>query len=97
MLSLCCQVTSVPYDERPLPALQRKDWSVEVIQNPADQDSFQSDTQMALLSTETSRDPEPLTEKAQREAGLPIEVFGESLVRKKFKKMLLLSSQFWFL
>ncbi|XP_074537277.1 centrosomal protein of 104 kDa isoform X2 [Halichoeres trimaculatus] len=78
-------VTSVPYDERPLPALQRKDRPVEVIQSPVEH-SLQSDTKMTLHSPETSREPEPLTEKAQREAGLPIEVFGESLVAGTYSK-----------
>lgn len=80
------QVTSVPYDERPLPALQRKDRPAEAIQSPAELYSPQPDTQRTPYSPEMSGEPEPLTEKAQREAGLPIEVYGESLVRKKEKK-----------
>ncbi len=80
---LCWQVISVPYDERPLPALQRKDQPVEATQSPAEQPPPQPDTQRTLPSAELSREPEPLTDKAQREAGLPIEVYGESLVRKK--------------
>lgn len=80
------QVTSVPYDERPLPALQRKDRPVEAIQSPTERHFPQPDTQKSPHSPELSGEPEPLTDKAQREAGLPIEVYGESLVRKKVEK-----------
>ncbi|KAM6981797.1 centrosomal protein of 104 kDa [Tautogolabrus adspersus] len=79
-------VTSVPYDERPLPTLQRKDRPVEVIQSPSEQNSPQHEAQMTPRSSEMSGEPEPLTEKAQREAGLPIEVFGESLVARAYSK-----------
>lgn len=78
-----CQVTSVPYDERPLPALQKKDCLVEPIQSPAVEQSAQTEAQKSPQTPEMSGEPEPLTEKAQREAGLPIEVYGESLVRKR--------------
>lgn len=73
----------MPYDERPLPVLQRKDWLAEAMQSPAELHSPQLDTQRTPYSAEVGGEPEPLTEKAQREAGLPIEVYGESLVRKK--------------
>ncbi|XP_042348111.1 centrosomal protein of 104 kDa [Plectropomus leopardus] len=79
-------VTSVPYDERPLPALQRKDWPVESIPSPAEQHSPQPDAQRTPRSPVISGEPEPLTEKAQREAGLPIEVYGESLVAGAYSK-----------
>ncbi|XP_020506523.1 centrosomal protein of 104 kDa isoform X2 [Labrus bergylta] len=79
-------VTSVPYDERPLPTLQRIDGPVEVIQSPAEQNSPQHEAQMTPQSSEMSGEPEPLTEKVQREAGLPIEVFGESLVAGAYSK-----------
>lgn len=73
----------MPYDERPLPTLQRKDWAMEAIQSPAEQHSTQPDAHRNPPSPEMSREPEPLTEKAQREACLPLEVYGESLVRKR--------------
>ncbi|XP_038590771.1 centrosomal protein of 104 kDa-like [Micropterus salmoides] len=76
-------VSSVPYDERPLPTLQRKDRPVE---SPAEHHSPQLDTQKTPHSPEMSGEPEPLTEKAQREAGLPIEVYGESLVAGAYSK-----------
>ncbi|XP_061592671.1 centrosomal protein of 104 kDa isoform X2 [Cololabis saira] len=76
----------VPYDERPLPALQRKNWPVENIQSPAHDHSPKSDVQRPPHSSEKNGEPEPLTEKAQREAGLPIEVFGETLVAGAYSK-----------
>lgn len=63
----------MPHDDRPLPTLQ----------SPAEQRSPLSDTQGSLNSLNVSGEPEPLSETAQRQAGLAIEVFGESLVRKK--------------
>ncbi|XP_070696146.1 centrosomal protein of 104 kDa [Pempheris klunzingeri] len=78
--------TSVPYDERPLPALQRKDRPGEAVQGPAEQHVAQPDAQRTPHSPEISGEPESLTEKAQREAGLPIEVYGESLVAGAYSK-----------
>lgn len=71
----------MPYDERPLPALQRKDRAVESIQTPSAGNSPKSDVLRSPRGPDLSGEPEPLTEKALREAGLPIEAFGESLVR----------------
>ncbi|XP_014263009.2 centrosomal protein of 104 kDa isoform X2 [Maylandia zebra] len=79
-------VTSVPYDERPLPALQRKDQPLEATQSPAEEHSPISEVQRTPQSTEMSGEPEPLTEKVLREAGLSIEVFGESLVAGVYSK-----------
>uniref|UniRef100_A0A3B4ZDX1 Centrosomal protein 104 n=1 Tax=Stegastes partitus TaxID=144197 RepID=A0A3B4ZDX1_9TELE len=79
-------VTRLPYDERPLPALQRKDQPVEAVHSPAEEHSPKSDAQRSPHSPEMSGEPEPLTEKAQREAGLPIEVYGESLVAGAYSK-----------
>ncbi|XP_028266761.1 centrosomal protein of 104 kDa [Parambassis ranga] len=80
-------VTGVPYDERPLPTLQRKDQPVESIKCPPEEHSPKSDTQRTPHSPEPrSGEPETLTEKAQREAGLPIEVYGESLVARAYSK-----------
>lgn len=86
------QVSSVPYDERPLPALQRKGRPVEVVHSPAEQYSPGSDTQTTPQSPEMSGEPEPLTQKAQREAGLSIEVYGESLVRRWVDKTRLVNT-----
>uniref|UniRef100_A0A3Q4N8I3 Centrosomal protein of 104 kDa n=1 Tax=Neolamprologus brichardi TaxID=32507 RepID=A0A3Q4N8I3_NEOBR len=76
----------VPYDERPLPALQRKDQPLEATQSPAEEHSPISELQRTPQSTEMSGEPEPLTEKVLREAGLSIEVFGESLVAGVYSK-----------
>ncbi|XP_059189170.1 centrosomal protein of 104 kDa [Centropristis striata] len=79
-------VTSVPYDERPLPALQRRDRPMEAPLSPAEQHSSRPDAQMTPRSLEMSGEPESLTEKAQREAGLPIDVYGENLVAMAYSK-----------
>ncbi|XP_061129093.1 centrosomal protein of 104 kDa [Syngnathus typhle] len=76
----------VPFDERHLPAPQRKDQPVEAIQSPAMVHSVPLDTQRSLLSPVVGEEPEPLSEKAQREAGHAIEVYGESLVARAYSK-----------
>ncbi|KAI4883085.1 hypothetical protein NFI96_011968 [Prochilodus magdalenae] len=76
-------LVSVPYDERPLPALRKR--SGEQL-NP------QPELLPAPLDPSTPRspratgEPEPLSEKAQREASLPIEVYGDSLVAGAYSK-----------
>ena len=55
---------------------------MEGIHSPAEQHFSQPDAHRSPASLEMSGEPESLTEKAQREAGLPIEVYGENLVRK---------------
>uniref|UniRef100_A0A672ZBZ8 Centrosomal protein of 104 kDa n=1 Tax=Sphaeramia orbicularis TaxID=375764 RepID=A0A672ZBZ8_9TELE len=85
-LVLYCQVASVTYDERPLPALKRTDKPGEAMQSPAEELYPQPDTQRTRQSAEMGGEPDPLTEKVQREAGLPIEVFGESLVAGVYSK-----------
>ncbi|XP_015235681.1 PREDICTED: centrosomal protein of 104 kDa [Cyprinodon variegatus] len=79
-------ITNVPYDERPLPALQRRDRPVEAIQTPSGENSPKSDVQSSPHGPNFSGEPEPLTEKVLREAGLPIEAFGESLVAGAYSK-----------
>ncbi|TWW56239.1 Centrosomal protein of 104 kDa [Takifugu flavidus] len=69
-------VADVPYDERPLPTLQ----------SPAEQHSPLSDTQRSPNGLDMSGEPEPLSEMAQRQAGLAVEVFGESLVACAYSK-----------
>ncbi|XP_029910924.1 centrosomal protein of 104 kDa isoform X2 [Myripristis murdjan] len=76
-------VNSVPYDERPLPTLQRKDRPEEATPSPAEE---HSDTQGSPYSSRTPGELEPLTEKAQREASLPIEVYGDGLVAGAYSK-----------
>ncbi|XP_043973162.1 centrosomal protein of 104 kDa isoform X1 [Gambusia affinis] len=79
-------IAGVPYDERPLPALQRKDRAAESIQTPPAGNSPKSDVLRSPPGPDLSGEPEPLTEKALREAGLPIEAFGESLVAGAYSK-----------
>ncbi|XP_023193546.1 centrosomal protein of 104 kDa isoform X1 [Xiphophorus maculatus] len=79
-------ITGVPYDERPLPALQRKGRAGESIQTPSAGNSPKSDVLRSPRGPDLSGEPEPLTEKALREAGLPIEAFGESLVAGAYSK-----------
>uniref|UniRef100_A0A3B4UP44 Centrosomal protein of 104 kDa n=2 Tax=Seriola dumerili TaxID=41447 RepID=A0A3B4UP44_SERDU len=79
-------VIGVPYDERPLPTFQRKDRPVEAVQSHAEQRPPRPDAHRTPPGPELSGEPEPLTEKAQREAGLPIEVYGESLVAGAYSK-----------
>ncbi|XP_019718495.1 centrosomal protein of 104 kDa isoform X2 [Hippocampus comes] len=78
--------SSVAYGERHLPALLKKDQPGEAIQSPAMEHSVLLDTQSSLLSPEVGAEPEPLSEKAQREAGHAIEVYGESLVARAYSK-----------
>ncbi|XP_071059928.1 centrosomal protein of 104 kDa isoform X3 [Pseudochaenichthys georgianus] len=78
-------VICMPYDERPLP-VQRKDRPVEVSLSPTQQLSPQPDAQRTPPSPEMSGEAEPLTEKAQREAILPIEVYGERLVAGAYSR-----------
>ncbi|XP_024915458.1 centrosomal protein of 104 kDa isoform X2 [Cynoglossus semilaevis] len=79
--------TSRTYDERPLPALHRKDRkTAELLQSPV----FQKIPQLCTFGSpplaEVSVEPEQLTKKAQIEAGLPIDVYGESLVAGAYSK-----------
>ncbi|XP_023649234.2 centrosomal protein of 104 kDa isoform X2 [Paramormyrops kingsleyae] len=70
----------LPYDEVPLPTLQ----------NPpeGDQPELPEQNQSEDLpgSPGIRGEPDPLTEKAQREAGLPVEVYGERLVAGTYSK-----------
>ncbi|XP_046728141.1 centrosomal protein of 104 kDa isoform X2 [Silurus meridionalis] len=75
--------SSLPYDERPLPALKKRSENqsqpqAEHIHVPLDISS--------PCSPEVKKEPESLLEKAKREAVLPIEVYGESLVAGAYSK-----------
>lgn len=73
MVDVCLQVGEVPHDERPLPTLQ----------SPAEQRSPLWDIQSSPNPVDMNGEPEPLSEMAHRQAGLAVDVFGESLVRRK--------------
>ncbi|TRY82322.1 hypothetical protein DNTS_000055, partial [Danionella cerebrum] len=70
-------ISSLPYDERPLPVLRTRfsDQSVSELHNIA-----------PLVDTGASGHPGTLTEKVQREAILPIEIYGDSLVAGAYSK-----------
>ncbi|KAK3540279.1 hypothetical protein QTP70_029621 [Hemibagrus guttatus] len=76
-------VSSLPYDERPLPALRKK--SDNQTQPHAEQTLAPLDSG-SPCSPGVTGEPEPLSEKAQREAALPIEVYGDSLVAGAYSK-----------
>lgn len=71
---------AVPYDERPLPAAHKQPRAAE---EPERRDL---DASGATRAAAAAGEPEPLTEKALREAGAAIEVLGEGLVMKAYSK-----------
>lgn len=70
---------TMPYDERPLPAVHKQPRAAE---EPEKRDLDASEAPRAAAAGE----PEPLTEKALREAGSAIEVLGEGPVAKAYSK-----------
>ncbi|XP_030641100.1 centrosomal protein of 104 kDa [Chanos chanos] len=79
-------VTVLPYDERPLPALRQKDRERNPEEAQPDESLMVSDSVSTACSPGVPGEPEPLTEKAQREASFPIEVYGDSLVAGAYSK-----------
>ncbi|XP_038188982.1 centrosomal protein of 104 kDa isoform X1 [Arvicola amphibius] len=73
-------VDAVPYDERPLP-ITRKQLG-EASTEPEVKDADNSDVRTRGVSGE----PEPLTEKALREASSAIDILGEPLVAGAYSK-----------
>nr|XP_048272212.1 centrosomal protein of 104 kDa isoform X1 [Myodes glareolus]XP_048272219.1 centrosomal protein of 104 kDa isoform X1 [Myodes glareolus] len=73
-------VDALPYDERPLP-ITRKQLG-EASTEPEVKDTDSSDVQRRGVSGE----PEPLTEKALREASSAIDILGEALVAGAYSK-----------
>ncbi|XP_057641065.1 centrosomal protein of 104 kDa [Chionomys nivalis] len=73
-------VDAVPYDERPLP-ITRKQLG-EASTEPEMKDADSSDVRRRGVSGE----PEPLTEKALREASSAIDILGEPLVAGAYSK-----------
>ncbi|KAF5887731.1 centrosomal protein, partial [Clarias magur] len=76
-------VSSLPYDERPLPALRKH--SESQLQPQAEQ-LLSSLGPSSPCSPVVTGELEPLSEKAQREAVLPIEVYGDNLVAGAYSK-----------
>lgn len=69
------QLESLPYDERPLPAARKQPGAVATEPETRDTDSSEPPR------VGTMGEPEPLTEKALREASSAVDVLGEALVR----------------
>lgn len=70
----------LPYDERPLPAVRKLPAAAAVEPDKSDVDTSEAPRGRALGA------PEPLTEKALREASSAIEVLGETLVAGAYSK-----------
>ncbi|XP_067328917.1 centrosomal protein of 104 kDa isoform X1 [Anolis sagrei] len=76
-------VDFLPYDERPLPAIRKQQQEdVFAYPDPETAEEDPGDTPRSGVVGE----PEPLTEKALREASAAIEVFGEGLVAGAYSK-----------
>lgn len=69
------QLQSLPYDERPLPAVHKQPGAAAV--EPEDGDRDMSEAPRGA----TAGEPERLTEKALREASSAVDVLGEALVK----------------
>ncbi|XP_067096153.1 centrosomal protein of 104 kDa [Osmerus mordax] len=81
-------VIPLPYDERPLPALQ-KERPGETLQSQHEESPLPLEPPASPRSPgggAVSGEPEPLTERAQREASFPIEVYGDGLVAGAYSK-----------
>ncbi|NXS50071.1 CE104 protein, partial [Balaeniceps rex] len=72
----------LPYDERPLPAICKQCEEVVAYLEPEMTEEDVGDTPRSGITGE----PEPLTEKALREASPAVEVFGEALVAGAYSK-----------
>ena len=66
----------LPYDERPLPSVRKLSGTAAVELDKSDVDASEVPRGAAL------GEPEPLTEKALREASSAIDVLGETLVSR---------------
>ncbi|KFP26046.1 Centrosomal protein of 104 kDa [Colius striatus] len=75
-------VEFLPYDERPLPAACKQPDEALVCLEPEVAGEHVGGTQSSAITGE----PEPLTEKALREASPAVEVFGEALVSGAYSK-----------
>ncbi|XP_048077677.1 centrosomal protein of 104 kDa isoform X2 [Ursus arctos] len=77
---LNAHLQSVPYDERPLPASRKQ--PAAAAPEPEKSDTDVSEAPRGGAAGE----PEPLTEKALREAGPAVDVLGESLVAGAYSR-----------
>ncbi|XP_031412489.1 centrosomal protein of 104 kDa isoform X2 [Meleagris gallopavo] len=76
------EVEFLPYDERPLPAIHKHSEEAVRYLEPEKTEGDISNTPRSGITGE----PEPLSEKALREASPAIEVFGEALVSGAYSK-----------
>ncbi|KFQ10878.1 Centrosomal protein of 104 kDa [Leptosomus discolor] len=74
-------VEFLPHDERPLPAVCKQSEAVAYVEPEVTEEGV-GDTRRSGITGE----PEPLTEKALREASPAVEVFGEALVSGAYSK-----------
>ncbi|NXT93305.1 CE104 protein, partial [Anhinga rufa] len=74
-------VEFLPYDERPLPAICKQSDEGIAYLEPGMTEEGITDTPSGIIG-----EPEPLSEKALREASPAIEVFGEALVSGAYSK-----------
>ncbi|XP_063001151.1 centrosomal protein of 104 kDa [Elgaria multicarinata webbii] len=75
-------VEFLPYDERPLPTTRKQQEEGSAYLDPEMNEEEPGDTPRSGIVGE----PEPLTEKALREASAAIDVFGEGLVAGAYSK-----------
>ncbi|XP_038602044.1 centrosomal protein of 104 kDa isoform X2 [Tachyglossus aculeatus] len=76
------KIDALPYDERPLPTIRKQQAEAHAYLETEVTEEDNKDPPRGGLSGE----PEPLTEKALREAGDAIEMFGEALVAGTYSK-----------
>uniref|UniRef100_A0A8D0GX11 Centrosomal protein of 104 kDa n=1 Tax=Sphenodon punctatus TaxID=8508 RepID=A0A8D0GX11_SPHPU len=81
-LEVLYQAEFLPYDERPLPAIRKQHEEGFAYLEPEMNEEDPGDTPRSGITGE----PEPLTEKARREASPAVEVFGEALVAGAYSK-----------
>ncbi|KAJ8371149.1 hypothetical protein SKAU_G00111770 [Synaphobranchus kaupii] len=79
-------VSTLPYDERPVPALHKQLKLEEPETPPEAPPKEPPDSARAPRSPRVTGEPEPLTEKALREASFPIQVYGDDLVAAAYSK-----------
>ncbi|XP_053705943.1 centrosomal protein of 104 kDa [Synchiropus splendidus] len=78
---------SVPSDQPPHTALQRKEEPSPGVQIPPMESSPQVDVRNSLTSPDLTGELELLTEKSHREASLAIQIYGEVLVAGVYSKI----------
>ncbi|XP_051895592.1 centrosomal protein of 104 kDa isoform X2 [Pristis pectinata] len=77
---------SLPYDERPLPAQHKPSELYSVPQPDINENPAKSADTSPTSGSGITGEPEPLTEKAFREASFAIDLFGEALVAGAYSK-----------